>query len=51
MASLGNTAVTDAGVKQLVGLKKLRHVNLPGTKVTDDGRQSLKEAIPEIVVQ
>ena len=39
---LQNTKVTDAGLKHLEGLTKLRDINLGGTKVTDAGLEHLK---------
>ena len=35
------TAVTDAGMEHLKGLKGLRRLNLKGTQVTDRGLESL----------
>ena len=39
--NLGGTAVTDAGLKQLAGLKNLRRLHLEKTAVGDDGAAAL----------
>ena len=39
--SLGNTDVTGAGLKEIVGLKELRTLAITGDKVTDVGLQEL----------
>jgi Leucine-rich repeat (LRR) protein len=38
---LGDSAITDAGLKHLAGMTKLRSLGLVKTKVTDDGLSSL----------
>jgi hypothetical protein len=38
--------VTDAGLKQLAGLKSLQWLNLRGTQVTAAGVKKLQEALP-----
>lgn len=48
--NLYGTAVTDAGLANLSGLKNLKHLYLWQTKVTDAGVNSLKKAVPEVVV-
>ena len=40
--SLGMTAITDAGLKHISGLKKLTILGLVGTKITDRGLRELK---------
>ncbi len=41
-------AVTDAGLEHLKGLNKLVHLNVQGTKVTDNGLQQLRNALPNL---
>jgi hypothetical protein len=41
------THVTDSGVAHLVGFKKLRHLNLIGAKVSDDGLRKLRRRLPQ----
>ena len=41
--NLGGTAVTDAGLKQLSGLKNLRRLHLEKTVVGDEGLSALKD--------
>ena len=41
--NLANTAVTDAGLKTLAGLKNLRRLHLEKTAVGDDGIASIKD--------
>ena len=41
--NLGGTAVTDAGLKQLAGLKNLRRLHLEKTGIGDDGAAALKD--------
>jgi len=41
------SGVTDAGLKELAGLKQLTTLNLLGTQVTDAGRKELQKALPE----
>ena len=43
---LGNTEVTDAGLKELAGLKSLQALVLSDTSVTDTGLKELQEALP-----
>ena len=45
---LGRTAMTDAGLKFLSGLTKLKRVGTHETKVTDEGRRQLRAMIPQI---
>jgi RNA polymerase sigma factor (sigma-70 family) len=40
---MGNSLVTDAGMKELKGLKNLTELNLFGTQVTDAGLKEIKE--------
>ena len=42
--------MTDAGLKELTGLKKLKWLSIVGTQVTDAGIAEIKEAIPELTV-
>ena len=44
--SLYNTAISDAGLRHLTGLSKLERLWLAGTKVTDQGAEMLKQALP-----
>ena len=41
IVSLGETPVTDTGLKELAGLKNLQDLDLFGTKVTDTGLKEL----------
>jgi hypothetical protein len=45
---LGNTAVSDEGLKALHGMKRLRWVSLDGTRVTDTAIAELQKALPEV---
>ena len=45
--SLGNTAVTDAGLKELKELKQLTYLDINDTKVTLAALKELKEALPK----
>jgi hypothetical protein len=42
--------VTDAGLGHLKGLKKLKVLNLHGSKVTDRGVEELKRALPDCTI-
>ena len=44
--SLEGTNVTDNGLKHLLGLSKLREINIKGTAVTEGGVQYLRESFP-----
>ena len=46
--NLYGTAVSDAGLGQLAGLKNLRNLYVWQTKVTDEGIQKLKQALPGV---
>jgi hypothetical protein len=48
--SLWNTQVSDAGLKHLKGLSRLRYLNLNGTLVTEEGIADLRRAIPGLTV-
>jgi len=48
---LYNTQVTDAGVKELKGLKCLRLLDLRRTGVTDAGVKEIKAALPKIEIR
>ena len=43
---LRHTKATDAGLKELIGLKKLKRLNLEDTQVTDAGAAELGKALP-----
>ena len=45
-----DTAVTDAGLQKLDGLKKLKKVYVTGTKVTQTGINGLKKAVAGVEV-
>jgi hypothetical protein len=45
--SFRNTLLTDAGVKELAGLKNLASLSLSVTKVTDAGVKELQKALPK----
>ena len=44
---LNSSQVTDAAIEHLAGLKSLRTINLGGTKITNAGKQRLKELLPK----
>jgi hypothetical protein len=46
---LGDTPMTDAGLKPLAGLKQLRDLDLSDTKLTRKGKADLKKALPKLV--
>jgi hypothetical protein len=49
--NLSNTAVTDAGLDALVGLKKLKNVNVSFCpKVTSAGVAKLQKALPSVKI-
>ena len=48
---LGETKVTDAGLKQLKGLNQLEFLGLNRTQVTDEGVKHLQEALPKCDIQ
>jgi len=43
--------VTDAGLKELAGLKSLQELVLDGTQVTDTGVAELRETLPKCVIR
>jgi hypothetical protein len=43
---LGSTQITDAGLKELAGLKSLHSLELFNTPVTDAGLKELQKALP-----
>jgi hypothetical protein len=47
---LRETAITDAGLKELASLKGLTLLNVSKTKVTDAGVGELKKALPNLQV-
>ena len=44
------TEVTDAGLKELAGLKQLQSLDLIRTQVTDEGVRQLRKALPDLKV-
>ncbi|MGC3971259.1 MAG: hypothetical protein QM775_29130 [Pirellulales bacterium] len=44
------TNITDAGLKHLVGLKKLEELEVRGTAVSDEGLHRLRKALPTLRV-
>ena len=42
--------MTDAGLKELAGLKSLQSLNLHSTKVTDAGLKELQKALPGCII-
>jgi internalin A len=42
--------VTDAGLKELAGMKGLQSLELYGTKVTDAGAAELQKALPTLTI-
>ena len=47
---LNGTAVTDAGVRQLAKLPRLRFLALNKAKVTPRGAKELKQALPDCAI-
>jgi internalin A len=47
---LASTKVTDAGLKELAGLKSLQSLVLVGTKVTPTGVAELRKALPKLLI-
>ena len=48
--SLEDTAVTDAGLEHLYGLTKLKHLELWCARVSAEGEEKLKKALPNCAV-
>jgi internalin A len=48
---LGNTRITNAGLKHLKGLSHLRALCLNGTQVTDEGIKDLQQALPDCKIK
>jgi hypothetical protein len=48
--NLGRTRITDAGMVHLACLKNLKVLNLHGTQVTDQGKNELQKALPELEI-
>jgi hypothetical protein len=44
------TLVTDAGLKELVGLEQLRNLNLRRARVTAAGIAELRKALPQCTI-
>jgi hypothetical protein len=47
---LNDTQITDAGLKDVAKLQKLRGLELQGTKITKAGVAELKKALPKCMV-
>ena len=47
---LSNTEITDAGLEQLKGLKKLEKLDLSNTKVTNAGVKDLQKTLPNLKI-
>ena len=47
LLGLSGTKITDAGLEHLKGLKKLKYVSLQNTKVSQEGVDKLKKALPK----
>jgi len=47
---LSETQVSDVGLRQLEQFKKLKHINLRGTLVTEEGKNRLRLALPQAKV-
>ena len=48
MLVLKQSRVTDAGLRELAGLKAVEFLNLAETKVTDRGVESLRKELPRL---
>ena len=48
---LNGTKVTDAGLKELAGLKNLHHLDLRETSVTHAGVAELQKALPKLQIR
>jgi len=47
---LHDCAITGAGLAYLKALKKLKHLDVSGTKVTKAGIKALQDAIPDVKI-
>jgi hypothetical protein len=47
---VGRTPVTDAGIENILGLKKLTRLEVTNTQVTDEGADKLRKALPDCEV-
>lgn len=47
---LNSGKVTDAAIEHLAGLKNLRTISLAGTRVTDAGKQRLRQLLPQVQI-
>jgi len=51
VTSLDGTSVTDRGLNDLHGLKRLKQLSLRATRVTQAGIADLKGALPDLQVE
>jgi hypothetical protein len=47
---LSETQISDVGLRQVEHCKKLKHINLRGTLVTEEGKNRLRAALPQVRV-
>jgi hypothetical protein len=48
---LGNTQVSDKGLKNLAGLTELRVLNVVNTRVSDEGVTRLRRELPDCIIR
>ena len=48
--SLTGNRISDAGLDQLTGLKNLEVLHVGDTRVTESGRQRLRQALPNCLI-
>ena len=51
LLDLRNAKITDAGIDQLFGLQRLKHLNVTNTLLTDAGVAKLKAALPNVRIE
>jgi hypothetical protein len=50
VAHLGETQITDASLLLLIGFQQLRWLNLAGTRMTGEGLEQLRLALPRAMI-
>jgi hypothetical protein len=51
MLGLNGTQITDAGLRHLEGLKKLRYLSIARMQVTKEGARQIGEKLPDCEVE